>query len=96
MIPDIHRRVTQLFVFCSIQINEVKRIMGPIVDKLPVLCSDPYISRYLRARNWNTKKASKMLKDSLKWRLEYKPERLRWVRILKLLCFVINKKFEGY
>lgn len=53
--------------------------MGPLPDKLSMYCSDVSISRYLRARNWNVKKATKMLKDSLKWRLEYKPEEIRWV-----------------
>ncbi|GAB2290580.1 hypothetical protein Dimus_024861 [Dionaea muscipula] len=41
-------------------------------------CSDASISRYLRARNWHAKKAAKMLKETLKWRLEYKPEEIRW------------------
>lgn len=60
------------------KINEVKKLMGPIADKLPVLCSDASILRYLKARNWNTKKANKMLKETLKWRLEYKPEKIIW------------------
>lgn len=60
------------------KIDEVKKLMGPIASKLPTLCSDAAISRHLRARNWNTKKACKMLKDTLKWRLEYKPEKIRW------------------
>ncbi|XP_031739563.1 phosphatidylinositol transfer protein 3 isoform X4 [Cucumis sativus] len=60
------------------KINEVKKLMGPIADKLPVLCSDASILRYLKARNWNTKKANKMLKETLKWRLEYKPEKISW------------------
>ncbi|XVF30671.1 hypothetical protein REPUB_Repub16aG0078500 [Reevesia pubescens] len=60
------------------KIDDVRKLIGPIADKLPVLCSDTSISRYLRARNWSTKKASKMLKETLKWRLQYKPEKIRW------------------
>ncbi|GMY19987.1 phosphatidylinositol transfer protein 3-like [Fagus crenata] len=60
------------------KINEIRKMIGPIADKLPTLCSDASILRFLRARNWNTKKAAKMLKDTLKWRLEYKPEKIRW------------------
>ncbi|PON55734.1 CRAL-TRIO lipid binding domain containing protein [Trema orientale] len=53
-------------------------MIGSIADKLPDLCSDASISRYLRARNWNTVKAGKMLKQTLKWRLEYWPEKIQW------------------
>ncbi|KAB2049454.1 hypothetical protein ERO13_A13G159900v2 [Gossypium hirsutum] len=60
------------------KIDDVRKLIGPVVDKLPVLCSDASILRFLRARNWNTKKASKMLKETLKWRLQYKPEAIRW------------------
>ncbi|XVF42709.1 hypothetical protein PTKIN_Ptkin01aG0386100 [Pterospermum kingtungense] len=60
------------------KIDDVRKQIGVIADKLPVLCSDASISRYLRARNWSTKKASKMLKETLKWRLQYKPEKSRW------------------
>ncbi|XP_052171826.1 uncharacterized protein LOC127787839 [Diospyros lotus] len=60
------------------KINEIRKLMGPIVSMFPVLCSEASMLRYLRARNWNTKKASKMLKETLKWRLQYKPEEIRW------------------
>ncbi|XP_031391890.1 phosphatidylinositol transfer protein 3-like [Punica granatum] len=60
------------------KVTDVRKIIGPIAEKLPALCSDAAILRYLRARNWNTKKAAKMLKDTLKWRLAYKPEKIRW------------------
>ncbi|XP_042476656.1 phosphatidylinositol transfer protein 3-like [Macadamia integrifolia] len=60
------------------KINEVRQLMGPIADKLPNLCSDASILRYLRSRNWNAKKACKMLKETLKWRLDYKPEKICW------------------
>jgi len=51
----------ELAFFPSLQINDVRKILGPIANKFPVLYSDASISRYLRARNWNTKKATKML-----------------------------------
>jgi len=34
--------------------------------------------RYLRARQFNVHKASKMLKETLKWREQYKPEDITW------------------
>ncbi|KAG9130852.1 hypothetical protein Leryth_016986, partial [Lithospermum erythrorhizon] len=61
-----------------LKINEVRKLIGPLSGKLALYCSDSCIARYLRARNWNVKKATKMLKASLKWRLEYKPEEIRW------------------
>lgn len=60
------------------KINEVRKLIGPLSGMLAVYCSDACIARYLRARNWNIKKATKMLKASLKWRHEYKPEEIRW------------------
>ncbi|KAH1068003.1 hypothetical protein GYH30_005839 [Glycine max] len=59
-------------------IGEVRKIIGPIADKFSTLCSDASVLRYLRARNYNTKKAAKMLKGSIKWRLEFKPEKIQW------------------
>jgi len=67
----------------------VKRLIGPQSGKASIFCSDACISRYLRARNWNVKKAAKMLKLTLKWREEYKPEEIRWVSAcLSSFCFV--------
>ncbi|KAK7282794.1 hypothetical protein RIF29_11857 [Crotalaria pallida] len=60
------------------KINEVRSLIGPLSDKASVYCSDASISRYLSSRNWNVKKAAQMLKLSLKWREEYKPEEIRW------------------
>ncbi|KAL0432720.1 UNVERIFIED_CONTAM: CRAL-TRIO domain-containing protein C23B6.04c [Sesamum latifolium] len=60
------------------KINEVRRLIGPLSGNWALYCSDASIARYLRARNWNVKKAVKMLKASLKWRLEFKPEEIRW------------------
>ncbi|KAL1344599.1 hypothetical protein HN51_018473 [Arachis hypogaea] len=60
------------------KINEVRRLIGPLSAKASVYCSDLSISRYLRSKNWNVKKATQMLQRSLKWREEYKPEEIRW------------------
>ncbi|XP_031374743.1 phosphatidylinositol transfer protein 3-like isoform X2 [Punica granatum] len=60
------------------KINEVRRLIGQLPQKLSIYCSDASIARYLSARNWNVKKATKMLKDTLKWRSDYKPEEIRW------------------
>uniref|UniRef100_A0A5B7A4S0 Putative random slug protein 5-like n=1 Tax=Davidia involucrata TaxID=16924 RepID=A0A5B7A4S0_DAVIN len=60
------------------KINELRRLVGPLPDNLSLYCSDSSISRHLSASNWNVKKATKMLKEHLKWRLEYKPEEIRW------------------
>lgn len=72
------------------QIDEVRKLIGPLSGKLALYCSDASISRYLRARNWNVKKAVKMLKATLKWRLEYKPENIRWVMLNVFLLFILN------
>lgn len=63
----------------SLQINEVRRLIGPLSGKSSVYCSDASIARHLRARNWNVKKATKMLQQTLKWRASNKPEEIRWV-----------------
>nr|XP_018674466.1 PREDICTED: random slug protein 5 isoform X1 [Musa acuminata subsp. malaccensis] len=60
------------------KINEVRASLGKLPDKLFLYSSDASLARYLTARNWNVKKTTKMLNDTLKWRLEYKPEEIRW------------------
>lgn len=65
-----------------VQIKEVRRQIGPVADKFPTFFSDASILRFLRARNLSTKRAAKMMKDTLKWRLQYKPEKIRWVWFL--------------
>ncbi|KAE9457428.1 hypothetical protein C3L33_10670, partial [Rhododendron williamsianum] len=60
------------------QIDEVRRLVGTFPDKLITFSSDASISRYLTTHNWNVKKATKSIKETLKWRLEYKPEAIKW------------------
>ncbi|MFQ6662829.1 hypothetical protein Gotur_030551 [Gossypium turneri] len=63
------------------KISEIRKLIGPLPEKLAIYCSDAALTRYLRARNWNVKKATKMLKETLKWRAEYKPEEIRWEEV---------------
>ncbi|KAG9458474.1 hypothetical protein H6P81_002982 [Aristolochia fimbriata] len=60
------------------KINEVRKLLGPLTEESASFCSDASISRFLRANNWDSKKASKMLKETVKWRLAYKPHQIRW------------------
>ncbi|CAN4116318.1 unnamed protein product [Withania somnifera] len=60
------------------KIDEMRKLIGPLSGKLALYCADASISRYLVARSWNVKKAAKMLKATLKWRFDYKPEEIRW------------------
>ncbi|KAJ7959044.1 Random slug protein 5-like [Quillaja saponaria] len=63
------------------KVNEIKRLVEPLPDKLSLYCSDGSISRHLKAQNWNVKKATKMVQETLKWRAEYKPEEIRWEEV---------------
>ncbi|XP_039003435.1 phosphatidylinositol transfer protein 3-like [Hibiscus syriacus] len=63
------------------KITEIRRLIGPLPEKLAIYCSDAAIIRYLRSRNRNVKKATKMLKQTLNWRAEYKQEEIRWEEV---------------
>jgi hypothetical protein len=67
------------FCVLSCQIGKVRTELGQLSGKSALYCSDASIARYLIARNWDVRKATKMLKKTLKWRLEYKPDEIRWV-----------------
>ncbi|KAL5059055.1 hypothetical protein RYX36_030659 [Vicia faba] len=66
-----------------IKIEETRKIIGPIADKFPTICSDASVLRFLKARNYNTIKAARMLRGTIKWRLEFKPEKIRWEDVAK-------------
>ncbi|EPS66064.1 hypothetical protein M569_08709, partial [Genlisea aurea] len=65
------------------QINEVIKLLGIVADKFPSHCSDAAILRFLRARNWSAKKAARMFKENLKWRIAYKPDKIQWEDVAK-------------
>uniref|UniRef100_A0A0A9B230 CRAL-TRIO domain-containing protein n=1 Tax=Arundo donax TaxID=35708 RepID=A0A0A9B230_ARUDO len=45
---------------------------------MPNFLSDGTIRRFLRARNWSTEQATKALKETVKWRRQYKPDKICW------------------
>uniref|UniRef100_A0A0D9VL47 CRAL-TRIO domain-containing protein n=1 Tax=Leersia perrieri TaxID=77586 RepID=A0A0D9VL47_9ORYZ len=76
-----HGKEVQLFEQQLPKIGEVRAALGQLSGKTALYCSDASIARYLVARNWDVKKATKMLKKTLKWRSEYKPDEIRWDEI---------------
>jgi hypothetical protein len=66
----------------NMQINEVRDLLGDLPAEMPGFLSDATIRRFLHARNWSTAQATKTLKEAVKWRRQYKPEKLRWVTSL--------------
>ena len=67
------------------QISELKAAIGPLSGRSLQFCTDACFRRYSEARNWNLDKAKKMLEETLKWRSTYKPEEIRWVKLLYFL-----------
>eukprot|EP00252_Welwitschia_mirabilis_P005127 TRINITY_DN15553_c0_g1_i1.p1 TRINITY_DN15553_c0_g1~~TRINITY_DN15553_c0_g1_i1.p1 ORF type:complete len:293 (-),score=64.96 TRINITY_DN15553_c0_g1_i1:253-1131(-) len=60
------------------KINELKSAIGPLSGHSLLFCSDECFIRYLEARNWNIQKSKRLLEETLKWRVAYKPEEIHW------------------
>ncbi|KAG0576007.1 hypothetical protein KC19_5G048100 [Ceratodon purpureus] len=65
------------------RVQELRASLGQLNERDTRYATDACLVRYLRARNWNVKKAEKMLRDTLQWRATYKPEDIRWEDIAK-------------
>ncbi|XP_047093376.1 phosphatidylinositol transfer protein 3-like isoform X3 [Lolium rigidum] len=60
------------------KVNEVRGLLGALTEEMPSFLSDTTIYRFLLARNWSTEQAAKGLKETVKWRHEYRPEAISW------------------
>ncbi|GJN35700.1 hypothetical protein PR202_gb24501 [Eleusine coracana subsp. coracana] len=61
------------------KIHEVRELLGDdLLTEMPSFLSDGTIRRFLRARNWNTEQATKAVKETIKWRRQYKPDEICW------------------
>lgn len=73
-----HTKEAALYEQQLSKIGQVRAALGKLSGKSALYCSDGSVARYLIARNWDVKKATKMLMKTLKWRSEYKPDEIRW------------------
>uniref|UniRef100_A0A0D9WEH2 CRAL-TRIO domain-containing protein n=1 Tax=Leersia perrieri TaxID=77586 RepID=A0A0D9WEH2_9ORYZ len=70
------------------KIVHVRELLGSLIAEMPAFLSDTTIRRFLRARNWSTEQATKSLKETVKWRRQYRPEKICWEDIAE-------KDYEG-
>ncbi|KAB8080885.1 uncharacterized protein [Oryza sativa Japonica Group] len=61
------------------KINDLRKELGEhSSEEIQDFLSDASCLRFLRARNWNVQKASKMMKSAVKWRVSYMPQKINW------------------
>ncbi|KAG2628658.1 hypothetical protein PVAP13_3KG268400 [Panicum virgatum] len=60
------------------KINKVRELLGELPTEMPGFLSDATIRRFLHAKNWSVVQATKTLKEAVKWRRQYKPEKICW------------------
>ncbi|KAF7106567.1 hypothetical protein CFC21_107287 [Triticum aestivum] len=60
------------------KINEVRGLLDSLTEEMPSFLSDATIRRFLRARSWSTEQATKSLKETVKWRRQYRPDAISW------------------
>uniref|UniRef100_M1A2G9 Transporter n=1 Tax=Solanum tuberosum TaxID=4113 RepID=M1A2G9_SOLTU len=65
------------------KVKELRASLGQLSGRSTQFCTDACLKRFLEARNWNVDKAKKMLEETLKWRLSFKPEEIRWNEVAK-------------
>ncbi|XP_066364172.1 uncharacterized protein [Miscanthus floridulus] len=60
------------------KIEEVRELLGDLPTETPSFLSDGTIRRFLRAKNWSMEQATKALKEAVKWRRQFKPDKICW------------------
>lgn len=65
------------------KIGQLRSALGSLSGCSLKFCTDACLMRYLVARNWNVNQAHKMLVETLRWRLEFKPEEIRWHEVAR-------------
>ncbi|KAF0928002.1 hypothetical protein E2562_037224 [Oryza meyeriana var. granulata] len=71
-----------------LKIVQVRELLGSLTAEMPAFLSDATIRRFLRSRNWSTEQATKLLKETVRWRRQYRPESICWEGIAE-------KEYEG-
>nr|ACG42388.1 transporter-like protein [Zea mays] len=57
-------------------INEVRELLRPA--EMPGFLTDSTVRRFLHARSWSAAQATKAVKETVKWRRQYRPDEIRW------------------
>ncbi|KAH9576360.1 hypothetical protein CY35_01G157400 [Sphagnum magellanicum] len=65
----------------QVKVNELRAALGPLTGRAEIYATDACLKRYLRARNWNVKKSEQMLRGTLHWRSDFKPEEIQWAEV---------------
>ncbi|GJP73220.1 hypothetical protein CLOP_g3959 [Closterium sp. NIES-67] len=63
------------------KVNELLASLCPLPKRAQIFCTDACLRRYLRARNWNVQRAERMVRDTLRWRDECRPEEIQWADV---------------
>ncbi|KAF0928007.1 hypothetical protein E2562_037224 [Oryza meyeriana var. granulata] len=64
-----------------LKIVQVRELLGSLTAEMPAFLSDATIRRFLRSRNWSTEQATKLLKETVRWRRQYRPESICWAKV---------------
>ncbi|CAN6338104.1 unnamed protein product [Urochloa humidicola] len=62
------------------KITEVRELLGDLPTEMPDFHSDATTRRFLLVGNWSTVQAAKSLKEAVRWRRQYEPEKIRWTK----------------
>lgn len=65
------------------KLNELRSSLGMLTGHTAKFCTDACLFRYLRANNWSQKKSHKNLKDTMKWREQFKPAEIKWEEVYR-------------
>ncbi|KAF8659497.1 hypothetical protein HU200_058440 [Digitaria exilis] len=60
------------------KIEDVRQLLGDLPTEMPSFLSDGTIRRFLWTKSWSTEQAAKALKEAVKWRRQFKPEKICW------------------
>jgi hypothetical protein len=58
---------------------------GTLTPRQKSWCDDACIRRYLKARDWDLKAAEKMVRETIRWRQEHRPEAITYDEVAKVL-----------
>jgi hypothetical protein len=77
MAKNIHSQLSGEQLALLEKFNQLLSSTTTLTKKQVQYCSDDCLLRYLKARDWDVKKAYTMIMNTLKWRDEFKPDEIQ-------------------